>query len=416
MKRIFKVILIALMLAFNCRFVSAAEDHIYIEALGQFLTEKQYQQLNEDLEHIAKDYDIGIYFVYDTSIEDTEKGVEKYADDFLDSHGHNATNAVIVMSESYYYVAASGDAAAEVAKRDNVIFDRFYSRASSLSDRDPNAFYEGIVNAYQYIVEIVNEKTYQSDAPVSEVKALVNDYSGLLNDEEEEKLNRRLQKIRDKYGFDAVVVTTDSFNGMSAGDYADDFYDYSQYSKDGILFILNMAERTWYVSTKGKAIDYFTDYGIDEIFEEMSDELSRGRYYNAFVIYGDQVEEYIINGNNGDIIDTNNTKTKEKFGPFNVAISMVLGAISSLVTSLTLKGRMKNTSRQRSAGNYIVSNSFHVNGASDMLVNRHVSRTHRPRRDDSFRNQGPGRPSVGGGSSIHTSSSGSSHGGHGGHF
>ena len=45
MKRIFKVILIALMLAFNCRFVSAAEDHIYIEALGQFLTEKQYQQL-----------------------------------------------------------------------------------------------------------------------------------------------------------------------------------------------------------------------------------------------------------------------------------------------------------------------------------------------------------------------------------
>ena len=323
MKKIIQFILIALMLAFCFHYVSAEEDHIYIEDYEQFMTAKQYQQLKEDLEHIAKDYDIGIYFIYDTTIKDSETGVEQYANDFLDAHSDRTTNVIVAMSNSYYYVGASGEAANEVTKRDNVIFDRFYSRASSLSETDPNAFYEGIVDAYQYIVKIVNEKTYQSDAPVSEVKALVNDFSDLLSDTEEEKLNRRLQKIRDKYGFDAVVVTTDSFNGMSAGDYADDFYDYSQYSDDGILFILNMAERTWYVSTKGKAIDYFTDYGIDEIFEEMSDDLSRGRYYDAFVIYGDQVEEYIINGNKGDIIDSNNTKTKEAVNIYIVKIAQI---------------------------------------------------------------------------------------------
>ena len=416
MKKIIKIIMIVLMFFISCQSVSAEEDHIYIEDYEQFVTAGQYKQLNEDLEHIAKDYDIGIYFIYDTSIRDTEAGVEEYANNFLKTHSDCATSAVIVMSESYYYIAAAGDAASEIAKRDNVIFDRFYSRASSLSERDPDAFYEGIVDAYQYIVEIANKKTYQSQAPVSEVKALVNDFSGILSNDEEEKLNRRLQKIRDKYGFDAVVVTTDSFNGMSAGDYADDFYDYSQYSEDGILFVLNLTERTWYVSTKGKAIDYFTDYGIDQIFEEMSDELSRGRYYNAFVIYGDQVEEYIINGSQGDIIDNNNQKTKTKFGPANIVISTVLGAVSSLIASLTLKGRMRNVTRQRSAGNYVVPNSFHVNGASDMLINRHVSRTHRPRQNSTYRNSGPSRPSGGGGSSIHTSSSGSMHGGHGGHF
>jgi uncharacterized protein len=415
MKKLFLIMLIALMCSLGYQNISAAEEHVVLEDYELFMTTEQYRQLNEDLEHIAKDYDIGIYFIYDTSIDDSETAVKKYADDFIQSHSDRSTNAAIVMNDSYYYVAASGEVAGEIIKRDDAIFDRFYSRATALSDRDPNAFYEGIVDAYQYIVEIVNQKAYQSEAPVSTVKALVNDFSDILSDSEEEKLNRRLQKIKEKYGFDAVVVTTDSFNGMSAGDYADDFYDYSQYSKDGILFILNMSERTWYVSTKGKAIDYFTDYGIDQIFEEMSDELSRGRYYNAFVIYGDQVEEYIINGNKGDIIDTNNTKTKEKFGIVNVVISMFFGAISSLITSVILKGKMKNVSRQRSAGNYVVSNSFHVNGASDMLVNRHVSRTHRPRQDNSFRNQGPGRP-QGGGSSIHTSSSGSSHGGHGGHF
>ena len=97
-------------------------------------------------------------------------------------------------------------------------------------------------------------------------------------------------------------------------------------------------------------------------------------------------------------------------------ISAIIGAISSLFTSLGLKGQMKNVRKEQFARNYIVGNSFYLTGASDMLVNRHVSRTRRPRREDS----GPsGRiPSGGGGggSHIHTSSSGSSHGGHGGHF
>ena len=98
-------------------------------------------------------------------------------------------------------------------------------------------------------------------------RAKVNDYANVLSDSEELKLNERLQKIKDKYGFDAVIVTTDSYNGMSASDYADDFYDYNGYSKDGLIFVLNLEEREWYVATKGKAITYFTDYGIDVIFE-----------------------------------------------------------------------------------------------------------------------------------------------------
>ena len=234
-----------------------------------------------------------------------------------------------------------------------------------------------------------------------------------MSDDEEERLNRKLQKIKDKYGFDAVVVTTDSFNGMSARDYADDFYDYSQYSKDGILFVLNMTERTWYVSTKGKGIDYFTDYGIDAIFEEMAEDLSDGKYYDAFVIYADRVEKYVVNGMQGNVADVGNEE--KSFGVFNVMISAIVGAISSLITSLSLRGRMKNVSRQHFARNYIVSDTFDINGASDMLVNRHVSRTCRPRRDDSI-GRGSGPSHMGGGSKVHTSSSGSSHGGHGGHF
>ena len=419
MKKVLKTLILILIAAISVFTVCADESHVYIEDYQDFMTDRQYLDLNEDLDHIRDDYDIDIYFIYDTSITNSEDGVKSFAESFADSHADAANTVAIVMSESNYWISARGSAESEVVKRRDVIWQRFYSRASDISSSDPNAFYEGIVDAYQYIVKLINENTYDSDAPVSVKKALVNDYADLLTDAEEAKLNNKLQKIKDRYGFDAVVVTTDSLNGMSAGDYADDFYDYSQYGRDGILFLLDMGERTWYVSTKGKAIDYFTDYGIDEIADEMMDDLGDGNYYDAFVIYGDRVEEYIVNGNKGDIIDNGNEKKeKSRFGPLNVLMSAAVGAISSLVTSLSLKSRMRNTSRQHFARNYIVGNSFYINGASDMLVNRHVTRTHRPRRDDSFGNNNTHTSfgGGGGGSHTHTSSSGSTHGGHGGHF
>ena len=419
MKKLCKFILIAL-LSFSCILaVNGESDHVIIEEPTDFMSSQQYEDLNEDLQQIKENYDIDIYFIYDTRIDNTETGVKKYAEDFLKNNASATNNVAIVMSSNVYYVAADGPASSEVVKNEEAIFNKFYSRASSVSASDPNAFYEGIKDCYQYVVKFVNEVSYESEAPVSTLKALVNDYADLLSDNEEEKLNRKLQKIKDKYGFDAVVVTTDSFNGMSARDYADDLYDYSQYGQDGILFLLNMSERSWYVSTKGKAIDYFTEYGIDEIFDDMADDLSAGKYYDAFVIYADRVDKYILNGEKGDIIDIDNTKPKATFGVVNVMISAIFGAISSLITSLSLKGKMANTRRQTSARNYIVNNSFYVNGASDMLVNRHVTRTMRPRNNPSNHTQGPSSHMGGGfsgGSHTHTSSSGSSHGGHGGHF
>ena len=417
MKKLFRLFIILAMLVLSVFNVYAADDHVYITDYEDFITQKQYDDLNEDLDHIRDDYDIDIYFIYDTSITNSEDGVKRYAESFVDSHRGASNTVAIVMSESSYYVAARGNASDDVLNRSDVIWNRFYSRASNISSSDPNAFYEGIVNCYQYVVKLVNEKNYQSDAPVSVMKALVNDYADLLSDSEEEKLNRKLQRIKDNYGFDTVIVTTNSLNGMKASDYADDFYDYSQYGEDGLLFLLDMGSRTWYVSTKGKAADYFTDYGIDEIVDEMMGDLGDAKYYDAFITFSNRVAEYIISGNKGDIIDVDGPgeKKKEKFGIFNVAISALLGFFSSLITTLSMKSGMRSVSRQHYARNYIVNNSFYLNGASDMLVNRHVTRTPRPRRDDSFHSSGPSS-SGGGGSHMHTSSSGSSHGGHGGHF
>ena len=410
MKKIL-TLLIILLTVFSFTAVNASEEHVVIENYDDYMTYDQYNELNLDLENVGLNYDIDIYFVFDETIPDSDEGVKSYAKDFVETHGSSSNNVAIVVGRSYYSVYAKGTASDIVVKNEDEIFEAFYSLARNISE-DPDAFYKGIRASYQEVVRLVNSEVYQSGAPVSVTKALVNDFSDLLTDSEEEKLNLRLQKIREEYGFDAVVVTTDSFNGMSPQDYADDLYDYSKYSDDGIIFVLNMNERVWYVSTKGKAIDYFTDYGIDEIWDAMSDDVIDGKYYDAFVVYANKTEKYIVNGINGDIIDVDNQE--KHFEAYHFTISAVIGAIVSLITTLTMKSSMKNTSRQVAARNYIVNNSFKVTGASDMLVNRHRTRSPIPRDD------GPSRSGSssggGGGSSTHTSSSGSSHGGHGGRF
>ena len=416
MKKILKTLLIALMMMLCVNALNADIGHVVIDNYSDYMSAQQYNQLEEDLEQIESNYNIAIYFVFDSSIENTEAGIREYAQAFIDSHSASKNNVALIVNSNYYQLVASGSEYQTVLSDSDAIWNCFYAKASKVSAGNPDAFYEGIVDYYQYVVKLINEKTYSSNAPTVKGRPLVNDFANLMSDKEEANLTAKLQKIKEKYGFDAVVVTTDSYNGMSARDYCDDFYDYNGYAKDGILFLLGMDDRTWYVSTKGKASEYFTDYGIDEIFEEMESDLNHERYYDAFVVYADNVDKYIANGMKGNIIDTNNNNKKKSFGGINVMISAIIGAISSLFTSLGLKGQMKNVRKEQFARNYIVGNSFYLTGASDMLVNRHVSRTRRPRREDS----GPsGRiPSGGGGggSHIHTSSSGSSHGGHGGHF
>ena len=108
---------------------------------------------------------------------------------------------------------------------------------------------------------------------------------------------------------------------------------------------------------------------------------------------------------NGNIIDNNNKP--KRFTLKNLGISGFAAGLSTLITSIFLKGQMKTMKKQRYARNYVVEDSFVLNGMSDMLIDRKVTRT--PRTSRSSRSG----PPSGGGSSTHTSSSGSSHGGHG---
>lgn len=234
------------------------------------------------------------------------------------------------------------------------------------------------------------------------------DEANIISESEEAELNDKIKEIQSD-NFDVVILTVNSLGSISEQEYADDYYDYNGYGFDdehsGVLFLISMGERKYHISTTGKGIKAFTDYGIGKIKDEVKPCLSDGEYYKACDKFLDMTKDFVAAYKNGKPYDTNN-HYKEKA---NIPLREVIALAVSLVIALIIVGIMKhnmNTARPSgSAGNYIKYDSMNLTQESDTFMYSNVSKT-----------KIESSSSSGGGSSTHTSSSGSSHGGGGGSF
>ena len=81
------------------------------------------------------------------------------------------------------------------------------------------------------------------------------DNAGLLDEDEALELESKLDEISQEYDCDVVILTEETINGAEPMDYADDYFDYEGYGmgedNSGILFLITMSERKWWISTHG---------------------------------------------------------------------------------------------------------------------------------------------------------------------
>ncbi|MGN1480825.1 TPM domain-containing protein [Porcipelethomonas sp.] len=234
------------------------------------------------------------------------------------------------------------------------------------------------------------------------------DDADLISDDTEEELCERIEYINDEYRFDVVIVTTDSIDGAIPMEYADDFYDYNGYGagpyNDGILLLVSMEDRDWWISTAGYGIDAFTDYGIDVIGDTIVPDLSDGNYDSAFSTFLDLTEDFLNEALEDTPYDVNH-KYKTAFNyVIAVLIGLGIGLVIAIIVVLVMKSKMKSVVSLRNANNYIENNSLNIKRSNDIFLYKNVTKTKKP------------EPSSSGGSSTHSSSSGSSHGGGGGKF
>lgn len=235
------------------------------------------------------------------------------------------------------------------------------------------------------------------------------DNAELLSQTQQSKLLSKLDEISERQQADIVIVTVDSIGDYTPQEYADDFYDYYGYgygdNKDGVLLLVNMGERDWYISTTGYGITAITDAGLDYISDKFVSKLSDGDYDKAFMTYAKLCDKFFTQAKTGKPYDVGNMP-KEPFDiVMSLIISLAIGLAVAFIATGIMKSKLKTVRYQSAAGNYVRANSMNVTTNSDLFLYTHIDRHEKPQNNSSS-----------GGSSTHTSSSGSTHGGGGGKF
>lgn len=247
------------------------------------------------------------------------------------------------------------------------------------------------------------------EIPSSRQKDRFVDAANLLSESTRKELQDRMDEVSERWQCNIIILTVDEHTGPIQ-DYADDYFDYNGFGTDydgsGVLFMLSMDDREWAISTSGNAIAAFTDYGQEKMMDDMLPDLGDGYYYSAFNTYIDTADRYLELYENGTPFDVGirNATAEEMRGAFVVCI--IIGLIIGLIPVGIMISALTTVRSNSSASGYQSHSGIKMKFHQDTYLRSTVSKAPIPKEDS--------RSS--GGSSIHTSSSGSSHGGSHGHF
>ena len=259
--------------------------------------------------------------------------------------------------------------------------------------------------------------------------AKIVDSASLLTASEVSSLEAKAESLADTYQMDVVILTVPTTGGVFVETYADDYFDNNGYGigtdYSGILFLLAMDTREWAMSTCGNTKYAVTDYGILSLFQSISTYLSSGRYYTAFDRYLTELERYFkayasndsidgtigdyngpssyIPGTQDDILYPQEQVTGSDI-VMRLLVALLIGAAVGGIVLLIMRGQMNTIRTQSGAKTYMTPGSYNLYRQQDLFLSSRTSRIRKP-------DQNSSGGSRGGGSSIHRSSSGRSHGG-----
>lgn len=231
------------------------------------------------------------------------------------------------------------------------------------------------------------------------------DFAELLTEEEEKQLYDKVKEFLANTNLDLAIVTINTNVKDSTQEYADDFYDYNDFSIDGLAFVIDMQNRIFYISTAGKAMLYYDDYRIEYILSALDQEMYNHEYFNACNTLISQLTEYYDSGfsDNADKYVIVGTQIYRKT-PY--LLLSIIAVVSATIGTLILALRNKKVKLASNSNDYFDNKAFEKTKDTKELISSNTSRVYIPPTDSG------GGGSSGGG--FHSGSSGASHGG-GGH-
>lgn len=131
----------------------------------------------------------------------------------------------------------------------------------------------------------------------------VNDFENIIDDSAQNELESKLVALRDSYGVEVVVVTTNNFNDDTIEGFANDLYDLWKINSNGLLFIVSKEQREVRIEVGYDQEAVFTDARTGTILDQfVVPQLAEDDFTGGISAGVDQIIT-IISGNT-EIVDS----------------------------------------------------------------------------------------------------------------
>ena len=208
----------------------------------------------------------------------------------------------------------------------------------------------------------------------AEAAGAVYDQAKLLSQGELEKLTAEIQRIEKKHNVRIGVVTQKTLQGRNIGQVANAMLDqgYRGAPNGGIVLLLSMDTRKWYISTDNAMRAKITDdKGIKYIESEMLPKLKDNKFGDAFLKYTAAIEKsldyYAAEGKPYD--------PSSEFSILAAIVALVLGGLGGYGVREMLISSMSNVTPAARASEYLVDDSFDLTESDDRFLFMNVTRT-----------------------------------------
>ena len=234
--------------------------------------------------------------------------------------------------------------------------------------------------------------TVAAEQPPNPGGIYIQDDAGLLDGGKEWQLGKQLLEVSERLNLTVAVYVARTLDGYEIDDLTRVIYHQLYSSKDGVLLLIAMEEREWYIYTTGDAYDYLTDAALDEIEDAIVPHLSAGDYLDAFRAYADLCDEYLTLGQEGNIY-----RGSFPIGE-NLLLGLVVGLVVAFIVVTTMKSQLKSVRPRREAHEYTRPGSMNVTQSRDLYLYRTVHRRPRPKDSSNGGRSGGSRSGGRGGS------------------
>ncbi len=229
--------------------------------------------------------------------------------------------------------------------------------------------------------------------------SFITDNASLLTEEEFNQLSQKLEEVNNENECDIIILTVTSLDGKTAQEYSDDYFDYNSFGfgddNSGILLTIDITSRKWAMTTTGAAINMFSDSKLKRISENFVKYLSNGEYYDAFLSFIEDSEEVI------SAESWSYSSEDSGFPWILVVIASLIAFVIALIVVLVFKAQLKSVRYNRDAQSYVLPQTLNITSSNDIFLYSTVTKTAKPEPQNS---------------TVHTGSSGTSHGGASGSF